>query len=236
MAGGRLPGRPLGFGKQPLAVEHGTLGVDIEKVLAAAQEKRGDEEEKEAEENDDPAGFENGEDDPALEDGADDPRIARAEKIVSYVTLFLTMLLLGGSIVFWMVMMRYLVRSPYDLVNAGQMRALMISCVAAPVVVTIVQALLHRDRSLERWLICICVGGALATLAVTLQQLLAADAALTLGDIPVLICCAVSGCALPGVICAGVRLLAHKIAESNRRANSLDWEKVSRDVRSISDL
>lgn len=160
-----------------------------------------------------------------------------AERAIGYATLALSVVLLGGSVVFWFIIGRHLVRSPSSLVDADYMRAILICCAVLPVFVAGAQTLLRRAVSIERWLICMCVSGSFAALFVVIYQLAIRGTDFALADLPVLICCTVSGCTLPAAVCTGARWLLPVIARSiahTRRISSGSWDEISRSVDSVS--
>ena len=226
MANKPLPKHIPNPAARPLSADVSLLGLDADELSSEARALS------------EPAanGFE--EDDSILPFADDDSgsQLSFPEKIINYVTLGLTLLLLGGSFVFWWVIVRYLIVSPYMLADPTQMRVLMISCAAFPAVVTAVQWLLRRKLDAERWLICMCISGALATLTITITQLIIRSVELSFSELGVIACCAVSGCALPSISFIGIRRLIERNRAKNTRTAGSDWAKVKRDVSSISDF
>lgn len=167
------------------------------------------------------------------------PTLSFAEKAINYATLALSMLLLGGSIVFWWVIGGHVIFNPHNLVDADQMLAVLITCAVIPAFVSLVQSLLHRPVNIERWLICMCLSGAIAALMVVFYQLVIRDVGFTLAEFPTLICCTISGCALPAVICLGLRKLFPLLAAKVRKPepyNAKTWEEVRRDILALTDI
>ena len=162
-----------------------------------------------------------------------------AEKITNYATIALTMLLLGGSIVFWWIVSKYLLFNPSNLVDAKLMGAVLLCCAVVPVIVTAVQALLKRPVDIERWIVCMCVSGALSAMLAVLYQLGIRHTEFTFRDLPTLLCCTVSGCALPSVILLGIRRLVPAIAARVQRPEPYtraSWDAVKQDVLSLTDF
>ncbi len=163
-------------------------------------------------------------------------KLHRAEKAVEYTTLALSLLLLGGSVVFWWVVGRYLIVSPYALNDPIQMKLLMISCALFPIVVTAVQWLLRKPTNSERWLTGMCVSGVLCTLTVIIAQAAVRKVGFTIGELPTLICCAVSGCALPSIVYIGIRRFIEFFRDRIMFENSKDWQSVKNDVLSLTNF
>jgi len=175
----------------------------------------------------------------AAEDFEEDKPLSFAEKAINYATLALALLLLGGSVVFWWVIGGHVILNPHNLVDAKQMLAVLITCGVIPTVVSLAQSLLHRPINIERWLICMCLSGAIAAMAVVFYQLVIRDAGFTLAEFPTLICCTISGCALPAAICLGLRKLIPSFAEKFGRIepfNAKTWEEVRQDILSLTDF
>lgn len=167
------------------------------------------------------------------------PALSFAEKAINYATLALAMLLLGGSLVFWWVIGGHVIFNPYNLVDADQMLAVLVTCAIIPAAVSLVQSLLRRPINIERWLICMCVSGAIAAMLVVFYQLVIRDVGFTFAEFPTLICCTVSGCALPAVICLGLRKLIPALAakfEKPKPYNAKSWEEVRRDILALTDM
>ncbi len=162
-----------------------------------------------------------------------------AEKLINYSTLALSMLLLGGSLVFWFIVLKYLLLNPSNLVDASQMSAILVCCAAVPLVVTVIQAALKRAVSVERWLICMCLSGAISSLFIVLYQLCIRHVSFTLPELPTLLCFTVSGCAVPAVIYLGIRILIPKITPYFKPAGKYtraEWESVRDDILSLTDM
>lgn len=174
-----------------------------------------------------------------FEEYEEEPALTFAEKAINYATLALALLLLGGSMVFWWVIGGHVIMNPHNLVDAEQMLAVLIACGVIPAAVSLVQSLLHRPINIERWLICMCLSGAIAALIVIFYQLVIRDVGFTLAEFPTLICCTISGCALPAVICLGLRKIIPQIAAKIERPkpyNAKTWEEVRRDILSLTDM
>ncbi len=171
--------------------------------------------------------------------GAPGDQYGLPEKIISYATLAFSVLLLAGSVIFWVVIIRQLVRSNGSLGDAGYMSSILLCSALSPLAVCAVQTLLRRPVNVERWLICMCLSGALAAMLVIFQQLVIADAALEAADLPILLCCTVSGSTLPSAIGTLARLLLPGIlARTSCRsaAGAQDWAEISREVASLVDF
>ncbi len=164
------------------------------------------------------------------------------EKIISYSTIALSMLLLGGSIVFWWVIGRLLLTDPTGLADSELMRGVFICCAVFPVIITVAQALLRRPVTVERWLICLCLSGAAAAMVMVFCQMVIRGLYLDMSGYFTLLCCTVSGCTLPSALCAGTRWLIPVVSAKIRaaRANSptvdAEWDDVSGDVCSMTDF
>lgn len=172
-------------------------------------------------------------------DEEDTPAPTFAEKAINYATLALALLLLGGSIVFWWVIGGHVILNPHNLVDSEQMTAVLITCGVIPAAVSLVQSLLRRPINIERWLICMCLSGAIAAMVVVFHQLVIRDVGFTLAEFPTLICCTISGCALPAVICLGLRKLIPSAAAKFGRPepyNAKTWEEVRQDILALTDL
>lgn len=175
---------------------------------------------------------------PAEEDEYEAP-LSLAEKVINYATLALAMLLLGGSFVIWWVMTRHLLLNPSNLADAKEMSAVLICSAAVPLIVTIVQALLKKPGDIERWLINMCVSGAASALLVVLYQVCVRKVIFTFSDLPTLLCCSVSGCALPAAIYLGIRSLIPVVKPFFARSEPYtreSWEQVRADVLSLTDF
>lgn len=159
-----------------------------------------------------------------------------AEKTVSIATGLLTMLLLGGSLVFWWVVLKYLLVSPYSLADPEQMEAMLLSCAIIPAVIAGAQTALRRPASAERWLICMCISGALTTSFVIFIQTVLRSEQISFADVPILLCCAVSGCALPSVIFYGLRAAFAGFVRGYKKARSAQWSDVRRDVLELTNF
>ena len=167
------------------------------------------------------------------------PELSFAEKAINYATLALAMLLLGGSIVFWWVIGGHAIFNPHNLADAAQMNAVLVTCAVIPALVSLAQSLLHRPINIERWLICMCLSGAIAAMMVVFYQLVIRDVGFTFAEFPTLICCTISGCALPAVICLGLRKLIPALAakfEKPAPYNAKTWDEVRRDILALTDM
>ena len=158
------------------------------------------------------------------------------ERLIGYTSSALSVFMLGASLVFWYVMLRYLLRSPYALADPPQIRVLLAGCALFPAAVALVQHRLRRPVSAERWLICLCIAGALTTLLVIVTQTLVRHAGYTISELPLTLCCAVSGCALPAALFLGLRMLIFRFRRYLRIENGRNWETVRRDVLSLTDF
>ena len=162
-----------------------------------------------------------------------------AEKIINYATLALTMLLLGGSIVFWWIVMRYLVLNPSNLVDSKQMSAVLLCCGVVPLIITVIQGIRKKPVDIERWLVCMCLSGAISAVLVVIYQVWIRDVLFSFGDFPTLLCCTVAGSALPSLIYLGVRWLIPVVKPYFKAAepyNRSSWEAVKNDVLALCDF
>ena len=158
------------------------------------------------------------------------------ERIIEYTSAALSVFMLGASLVFWYVILRFLLRSPYALADPTQMMILLAGCALFPAAVALIQHRLRRPVTAERWLICLCLSGALTTLLTVISQTLIRHAGYSLSDLPLTLCCAVSGCALPAALFLGLRLLVIRFSSYLRFENAKRWEVVRRDVLSLTDF
>ena len=179
-------------------------------------------------------GFEEGLELPA--DRPEEPRYDTIDKLIRYVTLGLTVMLLGGSLVFWFVIVKYLAISPYYLADPVQMSAVLISCASVSLAVMCVQWAMKKKISAERWLICMCVSGALTAAFIAALQLWIRGVGMDGSYVPTLICFAVSGCALPSMLWLAVRAAAERLTAWHREVCSRPWERVRRDVLALTDF
>jgi len=170
-------------------------------------------------------------------DEADAPQYALLDKVIGYATLALSMLLLGGSLVFWWIISKHLIQNPANLVDSAQMKAVLVCSGIFPVIVAVVQSLLRRPINIERWLINMCISGALSTLAIIVYQLGIRGEELTFADLPTLICCTVSGATLPAALCTGARhifpIIFGYFKRSITSANIEDWDEICADLSSF---
>jgi len=162
------------------------------------------------------------------------------DKIINYATLALSMLLLGGSLVFWWIISKHLILSPSKLVDSEQMLAILICSTITPIIVAVIQTLLKRPVSIERWLICMCISGALSALIIIIYQMGIRDMEFTFSDFPTLICCTVSACTLPAALCTLVRRYAPRVIgyfRKNAADSSMDnWDEISENITSLTDF
>ncbi|MBE6753735.1 MAG: hypothetical protein E7559_05215 [Ruminococcaceae bacterium] len=239
MAGKRpvnLPRTPL---NGPLAADINLLDPTVRGGKVPSKGQQTDEENTASRTDDDGElyGYEDSGEGFDGEDSDDDGQYppTLTDRIVSGVSTALSMLLLGGSVVFWWVLLRHLISSPFNLADPVLMRLLLISCALCPLAATVVQKLLRRPINIERWLISMCVSGVLATLVVTFTKLVIWHQPFSFSDLSVMLCCSVSGCALPAALYMGIRWLLERFAEKSA-VSAGDWEQIKRDVSSLSDF
>ena len=158
---------------------------------------------------------------------------APGERLVGGITTFMMALLIGGSLVFWWAIGRNLLRTPFALADSTQMKVLLASCLVYTLICTIVQWRRGRRASVEQIMGCLSLSGVLTTLTVIISQTLVRHADYTLSDLPLTICCAISGCALPAFAFSMLRRLIENISGGIEYEKSKDWETVKGDVLSL---
>lgn len=162
------------------------------------------------------------------------------EKIIKNATISLSVVLVGGSVVFWWVICKYLLSNPSMLVNANQMSAVLLMGAVVPVLVTLAQVLLKRPISIERWLINMFISGTMSALLVVGYQMIACGDEFTISELPALLCCTVSGCTLPSALFMGVRMaLPYFLAWGKRITAPVkkeDWLEMSEELCRLNDL
>lgn len=169
-------------------------------------------------------------------DGPEYDKPPLVERMIEYTSAALSVFMLGASLVFWYVMLRFLLRTPYALADSAQMRILLVGCAVFPAVIAFAQHKMRRPVTAERWLICLCLSGALTTLLVVISQTMIRHMGYTISDLPLTLCCAVSGCALPAAMFIGIRLLIMRFRNYLHFENSRRWDTVRRDVLSLTDF
>lgn len=169
-------------------------------------------------------------------DGQEEYFSAPGERFISRVTTIMMVLLMGGSLVFWWAIASNLMRTPFALADSTQMRVLLASCAGFSLLYTIIQWKRGRDTSAEQLMACLCVSGLFTVLTVIITQALIRHVGYGVKDLPLTLCCAVSGCALPAFVFMLLRRLIERFAYGVEYEKSKDWETVRSDVLSLTDF
>lgn len=157
------------------------------------------------------------------------PLYAKTEKALTGVTGVLSAVLIIGSLVFWVYFLSRLLTCPGEINNWQMFRTLLIGCVGVNLVLTVIEAVLRKPVSLERWMFCMCASGAVTAL-ITIISDLASGGAFDLHNALVILCFAVSGSALPAAVFGAVRYLINLLCGHIRSETSKDRETVYSDV------
>lgn len=154
-----------------------------------------------------------------------------AERLLSIVTVALSLLLTAGSVVFWWYFVSRLSICPSSINNHKLYPVMLITCTAVAAAVTIAQAMRRRTYpSTESWMVNICVSGVITSLLMTVYNSVVLGNAFEWPDVIPTVCFSVSGCALPAVVFALVWALVLALIDHVRYENSKDISAVYADV------
>ncbi|MBQ9994299.1 MAG: hypothetical protein IJP17_06275 [Clostridia bacterium] len=175
-------------------------------------------------------------------------------KLINGATLFLAVMLIGASAAFWWVVAGTAINSPDHLSDPSRMITLLILCACIPLIISIIQLPLGRRISIENWLKCMCVSGMLVTFIVMVTDAArgsnpyAAPFGSAMTEAAMLLCCGISGCAMPAMLYYGVRYAAAKLHlprftggllrryDLTLEEDSAEWYAVSRDVLALTNF
>lgn len=157
-----------------------------------------------------------------------------AERVLGIVTTVLAVLLLLGSLAFWLYFCLKLSRCAPTLNNWRLYSGMLICCAAIPAILAAAQFFLHKPVSAEKWLVNMCLSGVITAAFLLVMNSAILGNAFSFSDVPTLLCFSVSGCALPAALYMVIRLLLTRLVGSIKRARALDGERMRRDVLALS--
>jgi len=167
-----------------------------------------------------------GDDEYYEEYGEELPR-STAERVVSGMTLVLSVLLVAGSLVFWWYFVRRLSICPAAIHNRELYPVMLITCAVTAAAVIAVQFLRRREYPTpEGWMVSICISGAITTVITTIYNTAVLGNVFEWGDVLPSLCFSVSGCALPAAVAALILGLILMLIDHIRYENSKDADAV----------
>lgn len=155
---------------------------------------------------------------------------AKAEKALNVITTVLSVLLVGGSLVFWWYFSTRLSVCPLVINNYQLYQVMLIGCAAIPLAATVLQAVFRRPVNAEGWMVNMCASGVLTAIVATICNVSAFGNSFAWNDFLTTLCFSVSGCALPAAIYALIRWLVVRLTDWVRRTAAIDREIVYADV------
>jgi len=161
----------------------------------------------------------------------DDAPRSFTERLLSGVTITLSLLLTAGSVVFWWYFVSRLCICPAAVNNYRLYPAMLAACASVALAVTIAQAMRRRTYpSPESWMINICSSGAITTVLMVIYNSAVLGNAFEWGDVLPTLCFSVSGCAMPAAVFAVIWALVLLLIDHVRYENSKDRGAVLADV------
>lgn len=154
-----------------------------------------------------------------------------AERILGIFTVFLSVLLLAGSVAFWWYFLRRLSICPVSLDNRELYSTMLICCAAVTGAFTLSQVMRRQSIRLENWLVNICLSGAVTTVIMILFNSVTLGHPFEWADVLTTACFSVSGCALPAAVWFGLWALVRQMIIHIRTENNRDGEAVAEAVR-----
>ena len=171
-----------------------------------------------------------GDDEYYEEYGEELPR-STAERVVSGLTLALSVLLTAGSLVFWWYFIRRLSICPVAIHNRELYPVMLTACAVTAVAVTAVQFVRRREYpTAEGWMINICISGVITTVLMTIYNTAVLGNVFEWGDVLPSLCFSVSGCSLPAAAAALILGLILMLIDHIRYENRKDADAVRASV------
>lgn len=164
-------------------------------------------------------------------DDIDNVPASFAERLLSVVTITLSVLLTIGSVVFWWYFVSRLSICPASVSNRELYPAMLFCCAAVALAVTIAQVMRRKTYpSPESWMINICLSGAITTVIMTIYNSAVLGNVFEWGDVLPTLCFSVSGCAMPAAVFALLWALALRLIDHISYESSRDRDTVYADV------
>ena len=169
-----------------------------------------------------------------FEEDEDCPPPAFVERLLSVLTIALSLLLTAGSVVFWWYFVSRLSICPSSINNHELYPVMLFTCAAVSLAVTVGQVMRSRTYpTTAGWMVNICASGAISALLMTVYNSVVLGRAFEWMDVVPTVCFSVSGCALPASIFFVVWALILRLIDHVRYENSKDRDAVYADVLAL---